>query len=168
MSVFRQNILRHASPNITFHRAVPHNSYLDSLLDRLGDSTIGVSYSLCSSGSVISIALATTTDVVLIHVTPTSRPQSRLARLLGGEVTITSFNMAKTALYVLRDLQYHVEGIDLSTALSKSTAAPMTAAQVVKEMLLQDNVDRVKALWMEDKDENVRLRAWVAAWSDVQ
>jgi hypothetical protein len=166
MSTFKQNVLSSGPKEITFHRAVPHDTYIDGLLDLLDDSVIGVSCAIDDSGQVTSLALATVTDVVLLRTTTTStsRPQSRLKRLFGGEVTLVGFGMAKTALYIRRTLSCDVQGVDLSTIFSKSTASPMTAAMVVGEKISGVDVQRVREVWGEDTSDNIRLRAWVAVW----
>jgi hypothetical protein len=165
MSVFRQDVLSQAPQELKFHRIIAHDTYIDALLDILRDRVVGVSCTVDASGDVNLVALATTTDVLLIQIptTSTSRPQSRLRRLFGGEVTLVGFNMTKIVLRVRHSLGYDVQGLDLSTAFSESTASPMTPAAVVKARLFQSDVRRVQAVWAKDTPENVRLRAWVAA-----
>jgi hypothetical protein len=166
MSVFRQDIIFQAPQELKFHRVAASYAYIDEVLDTLDDRVLGVSCTVDAAGDVDVLALATTTHILLVHIdtTSTSRPQSRSRRLFGGEVALVGFDMPKIALRVRHSLGYDVQGVDLSTVFSKSTAFPMTPAAAVRQRLYQSDVRRVQAVWSEESLDNVGCRAWIAAW----
>ena len=131
-------------------------------------SVLGLSLRLSpKDGKVDLVALATRTHIFQVPLAQSSPSNCSddLARLLASSrCHIAAFDMARSALHLHKQCGVRVRGVDLSTLISTSTAAPDSPAELASTRV-HPNISRLRihALWHGDEIENVCLRAWLSA-----
>lgn len=171
MSV-EQNLIQKFPSTVNIHSF--HHSKAGEAARRIcttNPPVIGLSIRISQKGAIDLIALAESQDVYLIDVKDikgVTPPALNLRGILGrGRLTIASFEMAHVALYVYRDLNEHVQGVDLSTLLSLSTRTPWKASKfIAQKVFLDANRTNIDQLWEGDVEAGHRetcLRAWISA-----
>ncbi|PIL29510.1 hypothetical protein GSI_08318 [Ganoderma sinense ZZ0214-1] len=133
-------------------------------------AVLGVSLrTSAKDGRVDLVAFATGTHVFQVTLGQASPVGSNckddLSQLLASaRCQLVAFDMARLALHLYKQFGVRVHGVDLSTLFSTSTAAPDTPADLVSTRLHPNiNRHRIHALWHDEEERSICLRAWLAA-----
>lgn len=121
MNSLQQHVLPAYPPTIRVRhfRHGQSAELLRQLLD-MNPVIVGLSIRLSSDGEVDCLALATSQEVLLARL-DTGGTEIRSFTFDGLRYTLIAFDMAQLVLHIYRKLKQHLQGVDLSTLMARST-----------------------------------------------
>lgn len=135
------------------------------------ETTLGISISQKSNGTLDYVAIATQNAVHLIDIGATNvRDKGSLDKaffdlLVSNKITLAGFAMSRIALRLYHHLKHHVRGVDLATIYTQDIA--WRPSKVVSKICRLEDTFPVDRLWHENDQENSKeklcLRAWISA-----
>lgn len=142
---------------------------------------IGIAYHLSGTGHADYICLADPTEAFIVSFTSKAKATltndfAALLRAGGGanveatipaaeKVCLVGFNMARIAIQVNKATRLDVRGADLPMLLSPNAQHPEAPSALIASKLGPRVNDRaIDSLWIKNREEDVVIQAWLAAW----
>ena len=170
--ILHQDLLGLPSPTLIQAFSAKQSPAAIKALNSLQSDVLGVSLHLVA-GTVDAVAFATTEAALYITLRAASRsgrpPQSASFESALSSKTNVGFSMPHLALHLHRDHGWHIQALDLGSAIVAPGEKPLSPVKVLERANIHGiRNGKVHELWYPDTEDSSALkrtclRAWISA-----